>query len=385
MSKLTSQQKEFLKGIPNKKARQEQKIQFKLQNSYNGNVVFINGKFETDFEPLANFMSGHPMIDIMFKDDFEEINGKGKTWYETSAKEVEEKFNKKVVEGILSGESNLTKEVLNDLTNPIKVKNRIEIYTLEELSQFEDLTLKEVNDCLYILYQMQTNDASSLLLKIFMNIKDKIINPEKKEIIDKSNNNNTPMEFCVEIAEDNKEVLYSIWSGFHKGIVNLSFDGFLHSNSLITYLFTTNTIFNSKNSNVKLVSTEDFLRYIGKEDLIKTTESKPLEFDLQTNKDIINYIECLSIQDIIDSRVLIESSPLCQNLKNHLVELVNKKTNPFNLKEEKSDLSPNKENYILEKEYQNAIINFVDAIKSQEQENGGIIHGGYEIHFKKTE
>jgi len=69
MSKLTSQQKEFLKGIPNKKARQEQKIQFKLQNSYNGNVVFINGKFETDLEKLVHFMNGHPMMDIMFKED----------------------------------------------------------------------------------------------------------------------------------------------------------------------------------------------------------------------------------------------------------------------------------------------------------------------------
>ena len=116
--KLSILQKEFLKGIPNKKARQEQKIQFKLQNSYNGNVVFINGKFETGLEKLAHFMNGHPIMDIMFKEDFEEINGKGKTWYETSAKEVEEKWNKKVINVILSSEPTLTKEALNDLTNP---------------------------------------------------------------------------------------------------------------------------------------------------------------------------------------------------------------------------------------------------------------------------
>lgn len=159
MSKLTSQQKEFLKGIPNKKARQEQKIQFKLQNSYNGNVVFINGKFETDLEKLAHFMNGHPMMDIMFKEEFLRCIGK------------------------------------------------------------EDLIPKENN---------------------------------------------------------------------HK---------------FIDYGEFKNTIPDFKHN----------------------FNQKPLEFDLLTNKDIINYIECLSIQDIIDSRVLIESSPLCQNLKNHLSELVSKR------------------------------------------------------------
>ena len=138
MSKLTKKQKEFLKGIPNKKARQEQKIQFKLQNSYNGNIVFINGKFETDLEKLAHFMNGHPMMDIMFKEEFEEINGKGKTWYETSAKEVEEKWNEKVINGILSSEPTLTKEVLNDLTNP---KNLFDKEAIERQIKFnEDVT-----------------------------------------------------------------------------------------------------------------------------------------------------------------------------------------------------------------------------------------------------
>lgn len=155
MSKLTSQQKEFLKGIPNKKARQEQKIQFKLQNSYNGNVVFINGKFETDLEKLAHFMNGHPMMDIMFKEEFEEINGKGKTWYETSAKEVEEKWNKKVINGILSSEPTLTKEVLNDLTNP-KIEEWVKITTSDgtilwktnfPLSNPKQYTLKDMEKC----------------------------------------------------------------------------------------------------------------------------------------------------------------------------------------------------------------------------------------------
>lgn len=145
MSKLTKEQKDFLKGIPNKKARQEQKIQFKLQNSYNGNVVFINGKFETDLEKLAHFMNGHPMMDIMFKEDFEEINGKGKTWYETSAKEVEEKWNKKVINVILSSEPTLTKEVLNDLTKP---KNEKLTLLLKPKQLHDEDRLEEIKKCI---------------------------------------------------------------------------------------------------------------------------------------------------------------------------------------------------------------------------------------------
>lgn len=317
--KLSILQKEFLKGIPNKKARQEQKIQFKLQNSYNGNVVFINGKFETDLEKLAHFMNGHPIMDIMFKEDFEEINGKGKTWYETSAKEVEEKWNKKVINVILSSEPTLTKEVLNDLTNPKIEITRNDYLTLFEMSLLSDLTLREVNCCISELAfntRIEAEEKDKLWNK-FKGIKEKLVNPEKQDIIEKSNNNDIPMEFCVEITKENVACLTFIWATFHKDTFGILKPGsFLHSNSLFTYCIQSNVPTNNKI--VYIVSTEEFLRYIGKEDLTPKENNhkfidygefkneipdfkhnfnqKPLEFDLPKKEDKV----CLFIDEIIN-------------------------------------------------------------------------------------
>ena len=74
MSKLSQKQRDFLKTIENKKYRKEQKIQFKLQNKFDG------------------FMEQHPMNGVMY-----------------TIKQ--------------SNENSLTKEKLNELTNPEKTKN----------------------------------------------------------------------------------------------------------------------------------------------------------------------------------------------------------------------------------------------------------------------
>jgi len=418
MSKLTKKQKEFLKGIPNKKARQEQKIQFKLQNSY---------------------------------------NGKGKTWYETLSEEEREKIEKSIPEGwiILGnpdekhvwhehniGESfekmknSLTKEVLNDLTNPIQVKNRIEIYTLEELSQFKDLTLKEVNDCLYILYQMQTNDASNLLLKIFMNIKDKIINPEKQDIIEKSNNNDIPMEFCVEITKENVACLTFIWATFHKDTFGILKPGsFLHSNSLFTYCIQSNVPTNNKI--VYIVSTEEFLRYIGKEYLIpkennhkfidygefKNTipdfkhnfNQKPLEFDLPKKVDFSsNYIDSISkFHELILKQIQEGSDPI-STINDYLINVqkfyyykTNNKiaeiTEIFPKLENKTFPNSNNENVIkikfdaskltnnetksenLDFELEKSIVNLVNNITALKMQVGNFNHKGYSIVFVRDD
>lgn len=72
----------------------------------------------------------------------------------------------------------------------------------------------------------------------------------------------TPNEFCVEITEENKEVLYKVWRDFHKGKVgNLDIGRFLFSNSLFSFCLESDKDY----QNSKIVSTEEFLRYIGKD------------------------------------------------------------------------------------------------------------------------
>ena len=215
----------------------------------------------------------------------------------------------------------------------------------------------------------------------------------------KTNNSEVPKEFCVEITEENKEVLDKVHNVknsqplFFSKTTPLKY--VLFKNKKISILHVYNNIKDSEFSNVKIVSTEEFLRYIGKEELIgksvsekthkqnmlekeineyfnlmieeinngndyspllqlieicckkllhlsnpvlavgkinETTDAKPLDFDLPKKENPIQNIECLSINDIIDSGVLIVESPLCQNLKKYLIELVEKKTNPFGLK-----------------------------------------------------
>ena len=90
MSKLTSQQKEFLKGIPNKKARQEQKIQFKLQNEFEiAKISWV----KMGEEGIEYIWHEHD-IEKSFKTKMDSINKeenlcKDKSWYET---QLEDKF-----------------------------------------------------------------------------------------------------------------------------------------------------------------------------------------------------------------------------------------------------------------------------------------------------
>ena len=75
----------------------------------------------------------------------------------------------------------------------------------------------------------------------------------------------TPMNFCVEITDENAKLLNSIWQNFNhtKGSIAVACK-FLNSNSAINYLGPSVGLLDS----VKIVTTEEFLKYIGREDLI---------------------------------------------------------------------------------------------------------------------
>lgn len=98
---------------------------------------------------------------------------------------------------------------------------------------------------------------------------------EKEEILKKSNEPQPPMEFCVEVTDENRDVLQSVWNNFHKTEGYLG-NTYLCSNSLFTHCFSSNNrrrndVYDEKNPNYHLpiVTTEEFLKYIGREDLIE--------------------------------------------------------------------------------------------------------------------
>ena len=86
INSLSKQQKKFLKTIENKKTRREQKQQFKLQNKFDSEIVFVDGIFKTDKPEIIAFFEQIPHI-------------------------------------VKREENSLTKEKLNELTNPEKTKN----------------------------------------------------------------------------------------------------------------------------------------------------------------------------------------------------------------------------------------------------------------------
>lgn len=272
-----------------------------------------------------------------------------------------------------------------DFGTCIGIKNRCVSFKQFELaSKFRD---KEIQ----ILSKFDEEKLNSFLQQGFIDLNTMI----QVKKMSKTNNSEVPKEFCVEITEENKEVLELIFREKYKSNNwSLRVKDFLHSDIKFDSLYSSNKA-PDNNVNIEIVLTEEFLRYIGKEELIgksvsekthkqnmlekeineyfnlmidevnngndyspllqlieicckkllhlsnpvlavgkinETTDAKPLDFDLPKKENPIQNIECLSINDIIDSGVLIVESPLYQNLKKYLIELVEKKTNPFGLK-----------------------------------------------------
>jgi hypothetical protein len=107
---------------------------------------------------------------------------------------------------------------------------------------------------------------------------------EAKELIEKSNEvAKLPTDFCVKITDENRDVLQEIWSKRGQAVVG----NYLITNSLNTYLMQNNEPFleieNFGKKELPIVETDEFLKYIGREDLIdKKSEqgSELLKFDM---------------------------------------------------------------------------------------------------------
>jgi hypothetical protein len=77
-----------------------------------------------------------------------------------------------------------------------------------------------------------------------------------------------PIEFCVEVTDGNKEVLQQIWAKRGQAVIG----NYLVTNSLNTFLIQNDEPFlwieDFGKKQLPTVTTEEFLKYIGKEDLI---------------------------------------------------------------------------------------------------------------------
>jgi len=382
--KLTKSQRKFLKTIENPKDKKHQKQQFKLQNKFDKfglveEIIFIDGIFKTDNPELIAFLNECPTVGKVG-----ESNATKSTWFEEISKESENKFMEqmKIFCPANFEENSLTKETLRDLTEP--KAEQIEEESLPDfIKKCEHRLLQDLDHgtCVYmyekclrrqqyvlaskfglkqieILSKFDDEKLKSFLQQGFINLLTMLKAKRLKlQNTTKNDNQDVTTEFCVEITEENKEVLQKIFSDYHKGRAsNLVSGRLLHSNSLFTQCFESNSLA----KNLPVVSTEEFFRYIGKEELIKdyqffkectniskmyspklleelvefsekACKQKPLEFDLPKKENPIQDIECLSINEVIYSGVLMLDSPLCKNLKNYLIDIVGKKTNPLNL------------------------------------------------------
>lgn len=160
-----------------------------------------------------------------------------------------------------------------------KTSNKKEIELLDSL---HPMILREVDESNYIdnenhlcwifnrLISYGENPNFDYMIKL-KQIADKY--KESQEIIDKSNKPQPPMNFCVEITDENKIVLNSIWKNFNGHNRDLSSSyRFLNSNSGINYLCPSFDLL----ENYINISTDKFLTYIGREDLIEKNQQSVL-------------------------------------------------------------------------------------------------------------
>jgi len=82
-------------------------------------------------------------------------------------------------------------------------------------------------------------------------------------------------DFCVEITDENRDVLEKVWNKFHNDMDGVLDNNYLHSNSLHSKCFSSN-VSTDNEIEVDIVSTKEFLKLIGKSDLIKTTKISDL-------------------------------------------------------------------------------------------------------------
>ena len=109
---------------------------------------------------------------------------------------------------------------------------------------------------------------------------------EKKfnELADNITPEEEPKQFCVEITEDNKKVLEKIWDDFKITKACLPKCKYMFSNLEFTVIY-----FNDCTNGIKVVSTEEFLKRIGREDLIEPKNVKLSELPSKTFDELGNY------------------------------------------------------------------------------------------------
>lgn len=392
---LSKKQKDFLKTIKDKKTRKHQKQQFKLQNKFDKNlidIVFVDGEFKTDNPNMIYFFE--QAYFVTKKDNAEKY-----VWHEHNIGESFEKMKNSLTEETLRDLTEPKEESLSDFLEKCErsllqnldhgtcmdmYKNCVRRQQYVLASQFK---LKQIE----ILSKFDDEKLNSFLQQGFIDMQTLVkAKTLRSQNIVKTDNQDIPKEFCVEITEENRDVLASL-SLYAKTTFNSikKFDigNFFISNTLFGFLIINDETYldllGIGRKEIPIVSINDFFKYINKEDFLlsfnndfksfklikeypnspkintihisthrlyrgdeyyveypefwkeldsaKTKEPKPLEFDLPKKENPIQDIECLSINDIIYSGVLILESPLCQNLKNHLIDIVEKKTNPLNL------------------------------------------------------
>jgi hypothetical protein len=97
---------------------------------------------------------------------------------------------------------------------------------------------------------------------------------ESQELIEKSNEvAKLPTDFCVEITDENRLLLERIWCEINKKTQVLFLGKYIISNSLLTHFYSCKS-----HKNLPIVTTDEFLKYIGREDLISD-----IEFDKNGN------------------------------------------------------------------------------------------------------
>jgi len=132
-------------------------------------------------------------------------------------------------------------------------------------SSLDDYKNQEVKDVFGIL-------LPSEIIKGIQKAKDQYALIQKKkesrEIIEKSKKSQPPMYFCVKITDENQKTLDILFSKFNSVSYPPLIGNYLHTNSLFTFCEESTSYMYNQNPS-PIVTTSEFLKYIGREDLIE--------------------------------------------------------------------------------------------------------------------
>lgn len=327
MSKLSKNQKELLKNIENDKSRETQKQQFKLQNKFDRKTRMeqkrlssIQNEFDIEFNkhitsgvgswvnvPIPKGTTWHEPINMtkLWKEkclEMDKIIDKSElkekpTWYSDSTKEQQVKMQKDLdrylnfpnfpnnceskLDTIQLGDRKETVSEKIDIPFPKNVSfiekliPLVDDYNISQLkNEKKSLTKEELRD----LTEPKVVETAQVKQE---SIAKKVI-AERLESTKPKETTDAPKEFCVEITKDNRLVLVKLYNSKNNDDKNsLTIGFFLISDVAYSHLSYKSSI----NRNLEFdryipVSTEEFLKNIGREYLIQYDAEKVI-----TNKD----------------------------------------------------------------------------------------------------